>query len=133
MTKGPGRLTCHHRKPTSIGGAKHDPRNKSTVCRRDHSAWHTLYWNLAAPNILEEHKFYLKTFGAVDGDDESIYGSSSIMVKKLRAWKLLFTNPDGSMMTNDEMFAVVNLTWLDPDYEFIVEPNGKPKCVWRNR
>lgn len=44
-------LTKHHRKPTSIGGAKYDRRNHSYVPHIQHCAWHTLFSNHSAHTI----------------------------------------------------------------------------------
>jgi hypothetical protein len=54
------RLTLHHRKPISIGGARHSKRNQSKITQNKHRAWHTLFHNLTAQEICEEmNKFYL--------------------------------------------------------------------------
>jgi len=44
-------LTTHHRKPTSIGGARFADRNKSEVPRIQHQSWHILFSNHTAPTI----------------------------------------------------------------------------------
>lgn len=44
-------LTLHHRKPTSIGGARHCKKNQSNVPRIQHQSWHTLFSNHTAPTI----------------------------------------------------------------------------------
>ena len=44
-------LTLHHRKPTSIGGSRHNKRNHSYVPRNQHQAWHTLFSNHTAQTI----------------------------------------------------------------------------------
>ena len=43
--------TLHHRKPTSIGGRRHDPKNHSWLHRNKHQAWHTLFENYGAQAI----------------------------------------------------------------------------------
>jgi hypothetical protein len=45
--------TTHHRKPVSIGGAINDPRNKSSVERGKHDAWHKLFACKEARTICE--------------------------------------------------------------------------------
>jgi hypothetical protein len=44
-------ITLHHRKPTSIGGSKHNKKNHSKVTRIQHRAWHTLFSNFTAQTI----------------------------------------------------------------------------------
>lgn len=43
-------VTCHHRKPTSIGGTNQD-RNISFIFENKHQAWHTLFGNMTAEDI----------------------------------------------------------------------------------
>lgn len=45
------KLTLHHRKPTSIGGSRHNKRNHSMLPSKQHQAWHTLFSNLSAETI----------------------------------------------------------------------------------
>jgi hypothetical protein len=44
-------LTLHHRKPTSIGGARHNKANHSWLPRIQHQAWHILFSNHSAQTI----------------------------------------------------------------------------------
>lgn len=44
------KLTKHHRKPRSIGGADKTD-NISLVSESSHQAWHTLFGNKTAPEI----------------------------------------------------------------------------------
>lgn len=44
--------TLHHRKPISIGGARHNKRNHSWIQRIKHQAWHTLFDNHTATTIV---------------------------------------------------------------------------------
>ena len=48
-----GKLTRHHRLPTSIGGSD-DPANISMVSETKHQAWHTLFQNKSAIEICKE-------------------------------------------------------------------------------
>jgi len=43
--------SLHHRKPKSIGGARHDPANQSWLPENKHRAWHTLFSNHSAQSI----------------------------------------------------------------------------------
>lgn len=45
------KLTLHHRKPTSIGGARHNVDNHSYVPRIQHISWHNLFSNHTAETI----------------------------------------------------------------------------------
>lgn len=45
------KLSLHHRKPTSIGGSRHNKRNHSMLPIKQHEAWHTLFSNLKAETI----------------------------------------------------------------------------------
>lgn len=45
--------TVHHRKPRSIGGTD-DTRNLSYITDRKHKAWHTLFQNKRADQIVWE-------------------------------------------------------------------------------
>lgn len=46
------RLTTHHRKCKSNGGTNH-PSNLSFLPHSRHAAWHYLFGNLEAPQIVE--------------------------------------------------------------------------------
>lgn len=45
------KFSLHHRKPTSIGGSRHNKRNHSILPVKQHQAWHTLFSNLTAETI----------------------------------------------------------------------------------
>ena len=116
MSKGPGKGTEHHRKPSSIGGTR-SHGNISKVPRYKHEAWHGLFSNLSAPDILEEFKKFYKIFSG-DASDEKC--------KQQRAWEILF-----SKMSLEEILLVINTTWLDLDYYFVLKPDGTIRCVHR--
>ena len=69
MSNGPGKMTDHHRKPSSIGG-KRAENNMSRVSRRKHRAWHLLFSNLPAPDILERFKKLLEIYNVNTPDEE---------------------------------------------------------------
>jgi hypothetical protein len=125
LSKGPGRLTNHHRKPGSLGGKKING-NISRVPRREHEAWHRLFDNLEAPVILEKLKGFLVTFSAVATEGELL--TPGRVSKQRLAWEILFRD-----MIIDEILVVINSVWIDPDYELILIPNGTLRCVWRKK
>lgn len=47
------KLTRHHRRPTSIGGSD-QPENISMLPDKKHQAWHTLFANMTAFDIVKE-------------------------------------------------------------------------------
>lgn len=123
MSNGPGRLTDHHRKPSSIGGHKRNG-NISRVTRREHAAWHKLFENYPAPVILEALKKFLVLFSIEATDGELL--SPGCISKQRLAWEILFRDKH-----INEIIGVINTVWLDPDYEFIQMPNGTMRCARR--
>ena len=51
MAKKKHQMNIHHRKPRSIDGVSSD-RNMSEVRKSQHEAWHTLFSNMTAPEII---------------------------------------------------------------------------------
>ena len=45
------KITTHHKKPTSIGGDNKE-KNKSLIKQKYHSAWHLLFKNFSAMDII---------------------------------------------------------------------------------
>lgn len=53
MSKRKDRYNIHHRRPQSIGGDSR-PANLSEVRIDHHKAWHTLFGNMTAQEIMSE-------------------------------------------------------------------------------
>ena len=117
MSQGAGRKTKHHRKPRSLGG-KTETGNISSVTRREHQSWHTLFSNHSASEILEHFKRFYALFSE-DADMGGQIHPPSGITQQWRAWTILFGNMDLK-----DMIYTINEVWLDPDYRLniIVEP-----------
>lgn len=115
------KLTRHHRKPKSI--TRDDSRrNISHVDRLDHDAWHMLYKELAAPDILIQLRIDLEVYGIAPIPSqlvrsllEKYANNTTEKIKRTHAWNKLFRE-----MNLREILDVINRLWLDPDYEAIL-------------
>ncbi len=110
------RIGCargHHRKPRSLGGDDSD-RNMSHPPPDKHRAWHTLFDNLPAKDVLNLFQAYL---GLFSGSEDEWPGSQRFWVKKKCAWEKLFWG-----LSLHEIVRQINTVWLDPDYQFVVVP-----------
>lgn len=117
MSRGPGKNTKHHRKPKSLGG-----KDVVVVKRREHEAWHCLFANLSAPEILLRFLYFYRLFaaGAIFAEPEV---TPWCTYEQLKAWIILFGN-----MEIEDMIVVINTTWIDLDFElFVVYIEGAAK------
>ena len=114
----PKAVTEHHRKPKSIGGAPYDPRNISMVTHAKHEAWHVLFLDLPATDIMERFRDDYDAFGSFSSKtkqevmiyEEWIRGNPRNLTRQ-KAWGTLFKNK-----SLEEIVRQINTVWLDPDY-----------------
>ena len=118
----PKALTPHHRKPTSIQGDRCDPRNISMVPHAKHEAWHVLFLNLPAEEIIERFRDDYDAFGSFVSKTKPqvmIYQdwirSNPCNITRKHAWDTLFKNK-----SLEEIVRHINTVWLDPDYMLTV-------------
>lgn len=116
MRANPYKKTKHHRKPTSIGGTggRNHRGNISWVPCCLHEAWHILFRNLPAPEILMRLVKFYYTIGVGAAENQSHCTVKITSVEK-RAWSLLFEKK-----SLDEIAQICNRSYLDPDYKFTV-------------
>lgn len=110
----PGNSTRHHRQPVSLGGESVS-ENISIVPRNKHRAWHALFDNFSAPQILHELVFYYNIFCAAENKDRFQiwkWNRRRSEPKARRAWNCLFRG-----MTELEIAEEISRVWLDPAYK----------------
>jgi hypothetical protein len=140
-----GSYTIHHRKPVSRGG-NNDNENMVKVPKSHHKAWHALFDNYGADQILQnlqeywnfysggDHTYEAKQIGAstlksmLDLYQNDLSMEEVVKIKKIllqhrrwmrrcKSWILLF---GGKQLP--EVISIINSKWLDPEYELrIVE------------
>lgn len=114
----PNSISRHHRKPTSVGGKNHS-RNISFVPLYRHRAWHVLYQDLEAAQIIE----LFQTDYEIHGIDvvkspllkmlhEGYANNTAEKIKRNKAWYTLFEGKSLEEITHE-----INTVWIDPDYE----------------
>lgn len=115
-TNDPNQRTKHHRLPESLGGAT-SKKNISFVPRYKHRAWHILFDNLSAIEVIKLLRGYYEIFGidVVKSDlqktiNEGWANTSREKIKNRQAWYDLFEG-----MTLQEIVDEVNGTWIDPN------------------
>lgn len=120
-TYNPNKITLHHRLPESLGGNR-SKRNISHVPLYKHRAWHILFDNLPATEIITILRGYYEIFGidVVKSDlqkdiNEHWANSNKERIKNRQAWYELFES-----MTLMEIVEEVNAVWLDPDYCLLI-------------
>lgn len=127
MSKGPGRKTKHHRKPRSLGGHSGDG-NISIVTRREHEAWHCLFSNLPAPEILGKLKSFYDLFSEPTEESEKIKIPWCV-TEQWKAWTILFGN-----MFLEDIVNIINIVWIDPDYKLVITSElAKKVSITRRR
>jgi hypothetical protein len=126
------KTTEHHRKPESLGGDK-SPRNISHVPLFKHRAWHTLYDNYEAPEIIRLFAQDYEVYGIEWVKSELLtdlhekWANSTLKkVRRTKAWYTLF---EGKSL--DEIVVEVNAIWLDPDYEISIGLIRVKTIQWR--
>ena len=92
------------------------------INRLDHDAWHMLYKELAAPDILIQLRIDLEVYGIAPIPSqlvrsllEKYANNTTEKIKRTHAWNKLFRE-----MNLREILDVINRLWLDPDYEAIL-------------
>jgi len=116
-------ITVHHRKPKSLGGGD-DKRNISHVYRYLQEAWHLLFDDHSAPQIVEEFQMFDDAFSRgkpvmlkFEKMSRQKLGRKILWwTKRQRAWEVLF----GDLSTLEQKVERANNTYLDPDYRIIV-------------
>ena len=114
-TNDPHQITQHHRLPESLGGEKRK-KNISYVPRYKHRAWHILFDNLPATEIIKLLRGYYEIFGidVVKSNlqkeiNEGWANANRERIKVRKAWYELFEG-----MTLQEIIDEVNSKWIDP-------------------
>jgi hypothetical protein len=122
--------STHHRKPRNVQGDD-SPRNKSSVLRSKHDAWHILYEALPAPAIISLFEADQEIYGNwIPKSDiqrkinEAWANSSERKIKRRKAWYYLF---EGKSL--EEIVEEINSIWLDPDYQIMIGIE-RTKKVW---
>ena len=122
----PNKGTKHHRKPKSLLVGKTAGRRKPNVIRvprSKHEAWHTLFGNASAEEVLKLFRGYCDIFDLTSRKtklQKEIYAgwieSRPSHIKKQEAWDHLFAG-----MTLDQIVFEINNRWIDPEYEISVK------------
>lgn len=122
--------STHHRKPRNVQGDD-SPRNKSSVLRSKHDAWHILYEALPAPVIISLFEADQEIYGNWTPKseiqrkiNEGWANSSEKKIKRRKAWYYLF---EGKSL--EEIVDEINSIWLDPDYQIMIGIE-RTKKVW---
>ncbi len=117
----PNLPTKHHRLPQSLGGTW-DTENISEVPNYKHQAWHRLFDNLPAQEVVVLLRGYYEVFG-IDNPksplqtkiNEGWANANSGRIKNREAWYSLFGG-----LTVNQIEEEVNSVWLDPAYSVII-------------
>lgn len=111
----------HHRKLSSHGGGNRK-ENISNVPLFKHRAWHSLYRELEAPDIIllfkedyEIHGIDTVKSPLMKKLHEGWANNTDEKIKRNKAWYALFENK-----TLEEIVEEINTIWLDPDYEILI-------------
>ena len=122
--------STHHRKPKNVG-VDDSPRNKSSVLRSKHDAWHILYEALPAQEIISlfdaDQEIYGNWIPKSDIQrkvNEAWANSSERKIKRRKAWYYLF---EGKSL--EEIVDEINTVWLDSDYQIVIGIE-RIKKVW---
>lgn len=117
----PNSFSKHHRKLESHGG-KNYKRNISNVLLFKHRAWHVLYKDLEAPDIIASFAEDYEVFGTdfiksplLKRLHEGYANNTAEKIKRREAWYILFIDK-----TLEEIIEEINTVWLDPDYEILI-------------
>jgi hypothetical protein len=115
-------LTKHHRKPQHLKGTD-APRNISYPPRYKHAAWHALYEDLPAADIIS---LFLIDYELMGMDVKKSQLTAELhgkhinrdgpRIKRRDNWRILF---DNRMI--EEIVREVNTMWLDPDFELVIK------------
>ena len=113
--------SIHHRKPKDLKGTD-TSRNKSSVLRSKHDAWHILYEALPAQEIIAKFEADQEIYGnwipkseIQRKINEGWVNSNKEKIKRRKAWYYLF---EGKSL--EEVVDEVNTTWIDPDYQIVI-------------
>lgn len=117
----PNKITEHHRLPKSLNGGS-NPENISLVPLYKHRAWHKLFDNLPAQEVVILLRGYYEVFG-IDNPksplqtkiNEGWANANSGRIKNREAWYSLFEG-----LTISQIEDEVNSVWLDPAYSVII-------------
>jgi hypothetical protein len=122
--------STHHRKPKNVE-VDNSPRNKSTVLRSKHDAWHLLYDALPAQKIIELFIVDQEIYGnwtpksaTQQRINEEWINSSERKKRRRKAWLYLF---EGKSL--EEIVQEINSVWIDPDYQIEIGTE-RIKKVW---
>lgn len=117
----PNGITRHHRKPTSIGG-KNYKRNISYVPLFKHRAWHDLYQDKEAQEIITTFTTDYEIHGidVIKSDllkelHEKYANNTAEKIKRNKAWYTLFEGKSLERIVDE-----INTVWIDPDWEILI-------------
>lgn len=109
-----------------MGGRNHRGNISWVPCYL-HEAWHILFRNLPAPEILVHLVRFYYSIGAGVAENESRCSIRTTSEEK-RAWGLLFGGK-----TLDEVAEICNGSYLDPDYKLTVSVEKVKRIAIRRR
>lgn len=122
--------STHHRKPKNVE-LDDSPRNKSSVLRSKHDAWHILYEALPAHEIISRFEADQEIYGnwipkseIQRKINEAWANGNEKKIKRRKAWYYLF---EGKSL--EEIVDEINSIWLDPDYQIMIGIE-RTKKVW---